>query len=360
MAEPGFEPGTFSVHNCIPAQPYTILHVQMGPWFPKRGDLSTTVGHIDSLLRPKSPFPLPQPRTPSKHQWFRQHDQPQRVTPVIHRYQALRALLAATVIVPASYQPFLGVTNLAPSALNLNTTHANQQCMSSASAVLPRHSNLVRRTACGPARHAPSLARRPQIDQCFVKGASVPTVRIQVLVYPPHNPDATDNTYYVYRLLSTDFQDHQLEANDLAYRYELPLTTPVNELLEMVITSMRISASAYTLQTARRTSASAAITSIQPPALISKGRVHHDQVRLRVLAEITIGNMAADRNRFAGDVCFADERFIIRLDMFSPTVDNYISPISQLLWFTARSAGSLSARGGACYLPSTEILQLIA
>ncbi|KAJ7185980.1 hypothetical protein C8R46DRAFT_1208072 [Mycena filopes] len=234
-------------------------------------------------------------------------------TPVTHRYQAPRTV-PAPLVAPASYQPFLGMANLAPSSATLNTSHANQQRMSSANAVLPRGAGLVRRHARGPARHTPSLAQRPQIDQCFVEGADVPTVRTQILVYRPHDPEALDHNYYVYRLLSSDFQDH-LEMNDLAYRFELQLSMPVNELLGMVVTSMANSPSAYILPTARCSNPAAAVTSLQPLTLISKGHVHN-QVRARVQlipADITIGNMAADRNHFAADCCFADGRFIICL-----------------------------------------------
>ncbi|KAJ7186598.1 hypothetical protein C8R46DRAFT_1024634 [Mycena filopes] len=215
-------------------------------------------------------------------------------TPVTHRYQAPRTV-PAPLVAPASYQPFLGMANLAPSSATLNTSHANQQRMSSANAVLPRGAGLI--------------------DQCFVEGADVPTVRAQILVYPPHDPEALDHNYYVYRLLSSDFQDH-LEMNDLAYRFELQLSMPVNELLGMVVTSMANSPSAYILPTARRSNPAAAVTSLQPLALISKGRVHNNQVRARVQpipADLTIGNMAADRNHFAADCCFADGRFIILL-----------------------------------------------
>ncbi|KAF7339232.1 hypothetical protein MVEN_02001000 [Mycena venus] len=198
-------------------------------------------------------------------------------TPIIHRYQTPRSA-PAPLMAPSSYQPFLGMSTLAPSAATLNTGHANQERMLSANAVLPR---------------GPSL----------------------VLVYPPHDPEAPDQTYYVYRLLATDFLDH-LEANHLAYRYELPLSMLVNELLARVVADMTASASAYTFHAARRAGTGAAITTLQPLALISKGRVYHNQVRARVqpiIADMTIGNLAADRNRFAGDVCIADGRFIIRL-----------------------------------------------
>ncbi|KAJ7886334.1 hypothetical protein B0H13DRAFT_2666706 [Mycena leptocephala] len=235
-------------------------------------------------------------------------------TPIIHRYQTPRSA-PVPLVAPASYQTFLGMSTLAPSAASLNTGHANQDRMLSANAVLPRGPSLVRRRPRGVARHPPSLVRRAQIDQCFVEGASVPTIRLLSIIYPPHDPEAPDQNFYVYRLLAPDFVDY-LDANDLAYRYELPLTTPVNQLLETVVADMAASPSGYIFQAARRTNNAAVITTLQPLALISKGRVHNNQVRARVqpiVADMTIGNLAADRNRFAGDVCIADGRFIIRL-----------------------------------------------
>lgn len=132
------------------------------------------------------------------------------------------------------------------------------------------------------------------------------------------DPDALDQAFYIYRLLAPDFLDF-LEANHLAFRYELTLSMPVNELLERVVADMAASPSAHTFHTARRATAGAGITTLQPLALISKGRVYHNQVRARiqpVAADMTVGNLAADRNRFAGDVCIGDGRFIIRLGMF--------------------------------------------
>jgi hypothetical protein len=108
--------------------------------------------------------------------------------PIIHRYQTPRSA-PVPLVAPASYQPFLGMSTLAPSAASLNTGHANQERMLSANAVLPRGPSLVRRRPRGVARHPPSLARRAQIDQCFVEDAPVPTIRVLSIIYPPHVSD---------------------------------------------------------------------------------------------------------------------------------------------------------------------------
>ncbi|KAJ7621563.1 hypothetical protein DFH06DRAFT_772897 [Mycena polygramma] len=284
--------------------------------FRQQGQQSVTPGSTPavSIAPPTTPAnpPPSNPQTPVAQTGENERQVPE--TPIIHRYQPQRAA-PLPLTAPASYQPFLGMATLAPSASTLNTGHANQQRMTSASTVLPRGPSLVRRRARTAARHPPSLVRRPGVDQCFVEDAAVPTIRVTALVYPPHDPEAHDQDYFVFRLLASDFID-QLDAHDLVYRYELPLTTRVNELLQTVVDAMTASRSGYIFHAARRAHAATPITTLQPLALISKGRVYNNQVRARVqpiLPDMTVGNLAADRNRFAGDVCFADGRFIIRL-----------------------------------------------
>ncbi|KAJ7456993.1 hypothetical protein FB451DRAFT_1142912 [Mycena latifolia] len=265
----------------------------------------TAAATVPPILQPHPSTQTPEQQQPRRHI-------PE--TPIIHRYQSGRSAPPA-LSAPASYEPFLGMSTLAPSSSTLNTGHVNEARLRSAQAVLPRASGLVRRRPRGPAQHPPSLSNRPKIDQCMVEGAAVPTLRATVLVYPPLDPDGAHQIYYVYQLLFPDFLD-TLEANDLSYRYELRLDMPVNELLRSVVDAMTESPSAFVFPTARRASTSAAITTLQPLALISKGRVHNNQVRVKVQPippTMTIGDMAVDRNRFAGEACIVEGRFIIRL-----------------------------------------------
>ncbi|KAJ7149802.1 hypothetical protein C8R43DRAFT_951776 [Mycena crocata] len=196
-------------------------------------------------------------------------------TPIAHRYQSGRAA-PLPLVAPASYEshlPVQGMGTLAPSATTLNTTHVNRARMRSAMNTLPRGPTLV-------------------------------------------DPDGRQDTLYIYRLLHTDFVN-VLETLDMAYQYEFPLDFPINQLIERVVADMVSSSSAYVFPVTRRASIGAPITTLQPLGLVSKGRVHHNQVRVQVQPlslNATIGQMAADRNRFAqGENCIADRRFIIRL-----------------------------------------------
>jgi len=85
---------------------------------------------------------------------------------------------------PPAFHPFLG------SGLNLPATSiANQARLASASTTIPRQVALPHRTSRrrGVASQPPVLSRAtPQvsIQQCFVEGAPVPTVRVIVRVFP--------------------------------------------------------------------------------------------------------------------------------------------------------------------------------
>ena len=117
--------------------------------------------------------------------------------PIVHLYQSSRQqslpqdqssmAFASSSVPTARFQPYSGIGTL---GLNLPTGHANQARMASASSSIPRPTPLPRRSSRrtrGPAHNPPVLAqaRKASIDDCLVAGATLPTIRIKVLVYPP-------------------------------------------------------------------------------------------------------------------------------------------------------------------------------
>lgn len=89
--------------------------------------------------------------------------------------------------IPSSSQPFLGFQSLEIPM----TRQANQARMSAAAAHLPRRVSLpVRRRTRGVASPAPSLPRRPDVNDSLIDvslgdGTVVAGIRLKVKVYPP-------------------------------------------------------------------------------------------------------------------------------------------------------------------------------
>ncbi|KAF8157367.1 hypothetical protein K438DRAFT_1861757 [Mycena galopus ATCC 62051] len=125
-------------------------------------------------------------------------------------------------------------------------------------------------------------------------------------------------------MLHGDFVE-SLEHQHLVYRYALTIDTLVNDLLTRVVTDMVASPAAFIFAHARRasTSASAAITTLQPLGLRDRGRVSAIGVRLQVEPQdldTTIHDLSLDTARFGGRMCFKDGAFIIRLAVMGPTL----------------------------------------
>lgn len=106
--------------------------------------------------------------------------------PITNRYTSIRARHQPG---PSSLQPFVGMGGL---GLQLQTGHVNQARLASSSTTIPRQPALaVRGRRRGPATLPPSLPRNPSprtIHECLVDGATLPTVKVTVKVYPPSIP----------------------------------------------------------------------------------------------------------------------------------------------------------------------------
>ncbi|KAJ7908556.1 hypothetical protein B0H13DRAFT_2331326 [Mycena leptocephala] len=180
---------------------------------------------------------------------------------------------------PASYQPFIGAASLAPSTPILNTSYVNQGRMASSSSTNARAPSMPRRGRRQGVRaqHPPSLVNRPHPDQCLGEGAhGFPIYRVEVQVYPPLEP--------VLPAAPTD--DKQTEFL---------------ELLHTVVRDMQNSASVC-LRDRPSPVLQHPATTLQPLGLVSKGKVVQGQMKLKmqgVTAGFTIGNLAADRNRYS-------------------------------------------------------------
>ncbi|KAF8173862.1 hypothetical protein K438DRAFT_1850161 [Mycena galopus ATCC 62051] len=125
-------------------------------------------------------------------------------------------------------------------------------------------------------------------------------------------------------MLHGDFVE-SLEQQHLVYRYALTIDTLVNDLLTRIVTDMAASPAAFVFAHARRasTSASAAITTLQPLGLRDRGRVSAIGVRLQVEPQdlgMTIHDLSFDTTRFGGRMCFKDGAFIIRLNILHAAI----------------------------------------
>jgi hypothetical protein len=107
--------------------------------------------------------------------------------PITQLYQSSRqqSLPQGPITAPSSamFQPYPGIGTL---SLNLATGHANQACMASASASIPRQAQLPRQTSRrtrGPAQSAPVLpqSHKPVLSDCL---ATPTTIRLKFFVYP--------------------------------------------------------------------------------------------------------------------------------------------------------------------------------
>ncbi|KAJ7088384.1 hypothetical protein B0H15DRAFT_885773 [Mycena belliarum] len=255
-----------------------------------------------------TPAPALQPLPPS--------GRPVAAAPAVTQaYQSLRPQgqppLPPPLVAPASFQPYMGMSTLAPNASTLNTSHANQARREAAS----RH-----RRPRGPAQPTPCLpakrkAHHASIEDCMVEDAETPTVRALVLVYPPLDEYSSYKNHIIYRTLHHDFVK-TLEDNHLAFRYALALTTPVNMLLERVIADMSASPAAYTFPAVRRASRSLT-TSLQVLGLVDSGRPN---IRLGVHArtephdvEDTIGTLIDKPGSYGGTFSIRKDRWVIRV-----------------------------------------------
>ncbi|KAK7043511.1 hypothetical protein R3P38DRAFT_2767227 [Favolaschia claudopus] len=228
------------------------------------------------------------------------------------------------LIAPNSYGPFLGAQTLAPSSGTLSTTHANQARLQSSS-----RSSLPRRTSQRPAgrpagsttRLAPSLAMSgPNIESCvFINSDGVRMFRLTVQVYPPIAPKSK-LPLFVYDALKFDWRNY-LEAHGLLFEYDLPASTPVQELLHRAITDL--SRGNYSFPPILRygDTAGAPMPYLQLLAHKNKGK-NTGGIKLASVmkpSHWTIEHLAADRNYFAApDVCIEYEynrpnRFLIRI-----------------------------------------------
>jgi hypothetical protein len=121
--------------------------------------------------------------------------------PIHAPYQSVRLLPPLPENAPATSQPFLGFSSLAPPS---STRHANQARLSSASATIPRQpqvqsrSRTARRGATGPSTTTARGGRatlprllngrdsQERIEDCLVvSDAHPPSLRIQARVLPP-------------------------------------------------------------------------------------------------------------------------------------------------------------------------------
>ncbi|KAJ7769139.1 hypothetical protein DFH07DRAFT_938297 [Mycena maculata] len=283
-----------------------------------------------------APPPTPTPTAPTPTAPAPAHT----AAPVTHAYQSSR-IHPPPLIAPSSYQPFLGMHTLAPSASTLAQSHFNRERLLPSTSNLQtsqanddrlRHAalgsinpNRVARRTRGPAQSAPTLPHkirkttRPSIDQCLVVDVETPTVKVLVLVYPPFDPEGDYQDHLVYRTLHTDFVA-VLEQKHLVYRYQLTLASTVNDMLIGVVGDMAASAAHYEFALARRTLSSNLITNLQVLGLVDRGRVHkklgvHARIEPHTL-QTTVGDLAGDRNWFSHEVTWGVGHGIARQNSY--------------------------------------------
>ncbi|KAK6992846.1 hypothetical protein R3P38DRAFT_3224689 [Favolaschia claudopus] len=249
---------------------------------------------------------------------------PARVTQSYLSARALPMPQNQALIAPNSYGPFLGAQTLAPSSGTLSTTHANQARLQSSS-----RSSLPRRTSQRPAgrpagsttRLAPSLAMSgPNIESCvFINSDGVRMFRLTVQGLSSHCAKEQIAPLCVRR--SEVRLRNYLEAHGLLFEYDLPASTPVQELLHRAITDL--SRGNYSFPPILRygDTAGAPMPYLQLLAHKNKGK-NTGGIKLASVmkpSHWTIEHLAADRNYFAApDVCIEYEysrpnRFLIRI-----------------------------------------------
>ncbi|TDL14092.1 hypothetical protein BD410DRAFT_846356 [Rickenella mellea] len=235
--------------------------------------------------------------------------------PITNRYTSIRARHQPG---PSLLQPFVGMGGL---GLQLNTGHANQARLASSSTTIPRQAALsVRGRRRGPATLPPSLPRNPSprtIQECLVDGATQPTVKVTVKVYPPSIPSSTRPEKFVYRFFRDSF-NQALESYGLLSRHEVPLTSTVHTLIRQIAGNMQQSRFQYIFASSQN------ITHLQHETLplhlmglVSKGqpRPKDNQVRLRTMPvgpKFTFANMIAQKSYYAlPEVCIEDSRLVV-------------------------------------------------
>ncbi|KAF7339062.1 hypothetical protein MVEN_01982500 [Mycena venus] len=257
---------------------------------------------------------------------------PARVTQSYTSARALPPPQNQVMVAPSSYAPFLGASTLAPSSSSLNTNHVNQARLTSSSrTTLPRR--VSQRPAGRPlgstSREAPTVASEfgPRIDSCVFLGPDRERMfRLSVQVYPPMLED-TRMTPVVFHALKTDWTN-MLEFHNLLFTYELSAATPVQELLQHVLTDLRRRGYSFPPIHHFGDTTGSPISHVQLLALVNKGKANHNQIKLTPVVkdwEHTIDHLAADKNHFAApDLCIEKapnraSRFVIRImPMVSP------------------------------------------
>jgi hypothetical protein len=157
------------------------------------GPLASSISPLTTVSSPPSSLPAAQVQVLPASQQRSVHfldpplvppGIPAAACPITQLYQGSQALgsghPSSTPTTP-SFQPFLRINTL---SLNVATGHANQACLASASASLPRQPALAcrGRHTRGPAIHPPSLplelapGSSLRIQSCFVSGTSEPVV----------------------------------------------------------------------------------------------------------------------------------------------------------------------------------------
>ncbi|KAF7360591.1 hypothetical protein MVEN_00790500 [Mycena venus] len=257
---------------------------------------------------------------------------PARVTQSYTSARALPPPQNQVMVAPSSYAPFLGASTLAPSSSSLSTNHVNQARLTSSSrTTLPRR--VSQRPAGRPlgstSREAPTVASEfgPRIDSCVFLGPDRERMfRLSVQVYPPMLED-TRMTPVVFHALKTDWTN-MLEFHNLLFTYELSAATPVQELLQHVLTDLRRRGCSFPPIHHFGDTTGSPISHVQLLALVNKGKANHNQIKLTPVVkdwEHTIDHLAADKNHFAApDLCIEKapnraSRFVIRImPMVSP------------------------------------------
>ncbi|RXW13150.1 hypothetical protein EST38_g12703 [Candolleomyces aberdarensis] len=219
------------------------------------------------------------------------------------------------------FQPFLGAARLGGP---LNTRHANQARVASASRNLPRPVHLPSqngragsaRRGRGPSVHPPALNPPPSLQSSINSCQYVDVdgernmVQVTVKIYPVHENSGT--TFILYRFIREQV-NRWLQAHHLLINLELDITTPVSELMNTLVFKLEHCPMQYEFPS----TVSRANLQLRLLALMNRGQsTSIGYVRLKPHASdagLTLADLLADKANFVGasSVCFESQRLVI-------------------------------------------------